>query len=94
MADNAVNRKKLGFPMTTLIAPVTPLSTLSICYPALFGADDSCYQDALIEAEKLLSHVEVFAKLTRAVSIIYNLHNFHCTNSMKNSIICFSLQIN
>lgn len=39
MADNAVDRKKLGFPMTTLIAPVIPLSTLSICYRALFAAD-------------------------------------------------------
>lgn len=73
MVDNAVDRKKLGFPMTILIAPVTPLSTLSICYPALSTADDSCYiygeLDALTEAERLLSHVEVFAKLTRAVLI-------------------------
>lgn len=42
MVDNAVDRKKLGFPMTILIAPVTPLSTLSICYPALSTTDDSC----------------------------------------------------
>lgn len=41
--DNAVNRKKLGFPITTLIAPVTPLSTLFICYQALSATDDSCY---------------------------------------------------
>lgn len=72
MADNAVDRKKLGFPMTTLIASVTPLSTLSICYRALSAADDLCYGefDALTEAEKLLSHVEIFAKLIRRAILI------------------------
>jgi len=64
-----MDRKKLGFPMTTLIAPVTPLLTLSIYYRVLSAADDLCYGefDALTEAERLLSHVEVFAKLICAV---------------------------
>lgn len=49
MADNAVDRKKLGFPMTALIIPVTPLSMLSICYRALFAADDLCYKSSMYQ---------------------------------------------
>lgn len=77
--------RKLRFPMTTLIAPVTPLSTLSICYRALFAADamTRATKSALIEAERLLSHVEVFAKLIRAV---LTQHNFHSTNRTKDSM--------
>jgi len=68
MVDNAVDHKKLGSPTTTLIAPVTPL-LFSIYYRVLSAADDLYYGefDALTEAERLFSHVEVFAKLIRVV---------------------------